>query len=377
MTQAIHDRPTGLSPDMLSKLDKAYLEYERLNKLVRTVDDRIVKSIKRQKSYCCLVGGPSQVGKSSLIKKVMVPYPRQADARQVAWNSKTSASCDFIPVLAITMPWKPTVETLVQEMLITIGDPNPEQGARPAREARLKRYLQACGTRAMIIDETQRAVDRDGKLEKVGIGFFLQDLYDRLGVVLLLFGLGRSRYLMAQDSQVNNRFSDNRRLEPFRWGDPAIASGKLPDRSKFMSIAKTLCQAVGIESSTAFDLDSEHDLFRLYYASRGAIGYLKKLLHQAFDIVVENGGPIDMPVLADAWTRAFANTQDFEQMSNPFVETFDRSLPPPLPDDDKLVHLSREAARNLGSAALSRTPSKRKVGKALRQAKITDGLTLS
>lgn len=242
------------------------------------------------------------------------------------------------------MPPQPTVKSLGREMLRLLGDAEWYRGDEFMVGDRVDRYLEGCGTAAILIDDAQRAVDRTGVVVSEKLVDWLKERHERHGVSLVLLGLGRLRYLFEVDAQIERRWDAELRLEPYKWG--LNDDSDLSDRADFIGVLVSFSEL----SPLPFELDvRDQDVaFRFYYATRGLTGYLAKLLQMAMRIArrgEENCVSADL--LERAFERAFR--RELHNMSNPFSSGFELRLPPALGDDRILI------AEMRGRSALGKT----------------------
>ncbi|MFH5926905.1 hypothetical protein [Roseomonas xinghualingensis] len=107
--------------------------------------------------------------------------------------------------------------------------------------------------------------------------------------------------------------------------------------------------------------------FRFFYASRGVMGYLVKLLRTALKLAISNPKAhpvIDRPLLERAFTKAFSTSR--YGLENPFKEEFKwrvpngkpgglPNLPPPLADDRAPLASVRRRSTKKDRARAART----------------------
>jgi len=318
---------------------------------IATLDDvlRRVRRCKRRKGSqrSILVAGHSGVGKSTLIAKVEAEFPRVEDGRRLTLRDGSVAVCDDIPVVCIECPNNPLESTLVVRLLEAIGDPRPKKRNTEEGKTALKGFLKVCGTLAVVVDEAHRPTDRQGTVLQGGIATFFQELHDE-GCAVILVGLGRAEALMEGDTQVERRWDDPFRLDGYTWGDLAVAvfgnegDSRLGSRVDFMTMLKAVLDAVELEWDAEIDVAFEEDAFLFFYASRGLMGYLKKLVH-AVVLLAEDAEAtvITKPMLAKAFGKVFRRETKGKVLQNPFLPNFVVALPPDPPSDNFKVFPTR------------------------------------
>lgn len=303
------------------KFERVHAPIKALIELGRAVDE----------AQCIHLSGPPGVGKTTLRRQLAQEFPPITDGREVRPPMGPTAIADYIPLLQFEMPPKVTVKSLCMRMLQTYGDIHWSRGDEFMLTERLSKYIDACGTRAIFADEAQRAVDSRGVVVGEHIVDWFKYLHGRHGIPLIFSGLARLRHLFQQDQQIERRWDAELRLEPYFW---KTRDGKdhLRDQEVFIAILSAFSEY----SPLPFDLDVQEDdvAFRFYYASRGVIGTLKKLLKKS--MLIARAEPkrfttINFPLLTAAFDEAFR--RELHGMENPFERNFRPVLPPPLPDD--------------------------------------------
>ncbi|PSJ51432.1 TniB family NTP-binding protein [Pseudaminobacter soli (ex Li et al. 2025)] len=354
----------------LAEFDSIFIEHSSHERTLSEIEAAIKVHGQLIEAPCLQITGVPGIGKSTLCKKVETKYPRVKDGRSFTLSAGVIAKCDHLPVLLVEMPDTPTRIRLMREMLMRIGDPKWASRSNDRLKPALYLYIPALGIHTVVIDDTQRAVDRNGVVMKQEIAFFLQDLHDELGVVIILVGLGRMKFFVEQDLQITRRWDAEIRIEPYKWegGDEDESS-----RADFIGILMIFLNKLPLHLSCVLDIntyrerDPEKFLYtckRFYYASAGVIGLLKKLFLRTIMIAEQRNLKVaKMELIYDAYEKAFGKENPAAGQVNPFGPNWKGALPPRLPDDTLLIN----------------PPSKRsKQGttKAARHAELTHALTV-
>ncbi|WP_372397768.1 AAA family ATPase [Azospirillum sp. HJ39] len=280
---------------------------------------------------CLQVSGPPGVGKSTLRKKLAQEYQAVPDGRLIDEPPHPVMTADRIPLLQFVMPPAPTVKSVGMEMLRTFGDPAWHRGDKYSFGKRVDRLVAACGTVGILIDEAQRAVDRNGVVVTEELADWFKSRHDENNVSLIFLGLGRLSYLFEQDGQHERRCDAELRMPAYRWrtGD---GMDDLEDQAQFIGTLLAFQKLSPIPFD--FDVTEDRIALRFYYASRGVIGALKKLLKMCMRIIAQNPAVprhITLELLEEAFDRAFR--KEAHRMINPFSSTYAGQLPPPIEDD--------------------------------------------
>lgn len=286
---------------------------------------------------CVPVVGPSGVGKSTLFELLRARYPRVPDARKITRPDGTEYICDYVPLVCVEVSEKISVKDTAGEILRQLGDPRWNKDGRADRSNRIDLFLRSCETRAVLFDESQRVVDRTGVITSQEWVDWLKARHSKGRAAYVLFGLRRLVDLFSQDSQIDRRWLSELEMKPYRWGQDKDVD--LSSRDNF----KGLLIAIVKKSPVPFagDLNCENDNVAMifFYASRGAIGELMKLLETAMTILTrrvrfDSKTPllVDKELLHSAYEKAFRRRVQAEGL-NPFSSKWHNQLPPPIPDD--------------------------------------------
>ena len=287
---------------------------------------------------CLHIGGPSGVGKSTLLRKLQTDYPRIQDGIKITHPLLGQLVLDHAPVVFIRMPTAPTMISVGQRILEALGYPMGFRGGKASVEGRVDMLLKRCGTRALIIDEAQRLADRGGVVRSFDVVDWLRDRAADTGVVLVLVGLGRMVEVIAQDEQFERRYDAGLRMQAYPW--VKVPRDEVPDDSHFHSILLTFKELVPWLFGPDIDVDHTDDevawraVLRFHYASRGLIGHLMHLLKHCAQIASRKTDAelrVDLSVVHEAFERGF----DYRRkgMVNPFTPDWDPVEPPAVLDD--------------------------------------------
>jgi archaellum biogenesis ATPase FlaH len=285
---------------------------------------------------CMQICGTSGIGKSTVRKKLKAKYKVERNARRITLVSGTEAIADYVPMVAIQMPTKPKVISVGKALLRVLGDPQWYKGTAEEIEYRLHLYVLACGTKAILLDDTQRLLDRNGVLTAQEVVDFFKTLYDQTGVIIILLGLPRMKYLVEEDTQFERLWDNIIEMNPYDWGqDDADDDGAEPEsRLQFLGVLVAFVAECPVPFSDEVDVTNRDIAKRFYYSSRGVTGRLKKFLAMVMRLVMQSRkNCIDFEVLREAFDLAFRKDKAREKLINPWGSEWKGQLPPPLQED--------------------------------------------
>lgn len=345
-----------------------YIEHPRFLATLRKIQE-VVDTLYDvdEEPFCEHIGGPSGVGKSTLIRKLKDSYPHVREAASVEHPLLGRLLVDEIPVLFVKMPTQPTVISLGQAMLKSLGDPNSWRGGRGSVETRVDLLLDRCKVRAIVIDEAQRLADRNGTVTAFDVIDWLRDRACENNVILVLVGLGRMIELIIQDQQFARRYNNEIRLEPYIWQLNDGTDVK-QDQEDFHGILLSVKKLSPVGIADDIDVDAKDDdiailaVRRFHYASQGLLGNLFHLLKHAAHLVSkqEQANPtISLATLHAAFERGFNYKR--KGMTNPFVPEWVPTNPPPPGDDREAINPNRRMRKS------TRRTRKERVIRALRK----------
>lgn len=333
------------------KLGAIFIDHPHYSPVYREVRMSVALAGADEEVPCVQLTGPPGVGKSTLKRKLVADFPRRKSARTIRLPRQPPARCDHVPIVRISMPEKPTVKALVRAGLKEIGDPTWSSGNELSiLNDRFDRFVGACGTMAILIDDAHRAVDAGGVVESAHIAEWLTARHSANPVVMILGGLGRTKHLFDKDLQLARRWDEELRLEPYRWLQDDGQPHK--DQGSFIAILQQFRDLSPVQFDSALDVETDDVAYRFIYASRGLIGLVKKILKRAVMILAaddDTDGVITLPLLEAAYHQAIRG--ELRQPHNAFAETFTPNLkePPPALDDDHLLLPSPERRRRAKS----------------------------
>jgi len=287
-----------------------------------------------------LVLGHTRSGKSTLLKKVVQEAGEVKRDAVVLTDLRYSsrAVADYIPIVQFKMPTEPTVKSVAREILKALGDPIWWRASDAANlKGRAEYLLETCRPRALWIDEAHHAVDRAGTYVAEELADWLKLLLDNTRVPQILSGLHRLQYLFDHNEQLRGRYNNTIELGAYVCFHET-AKGIVADETElldFLGILAAFVNETPLENR--LDLNDESLARRFYCATCGLIGFVKKILRSAVEIVAIQKRPprLDLILLEAAYQRAVLKKFKGSTAVNPFGRSYQGELPQTLATDSE------------------------------------------
>lgn len=156
------------------------------------------------KPRAVLVHGPSGVGKSFIIKKLMEAH-----------KAKDSLELTTVPIVFVETPAENTMNGLLQSLLKALGDPAPKTGLVTNKKHRLSVLLAKLKTKLIVIDEAQDLIPKSGADAKSQNIKLLKNMINDTGIPFILMGTSNLLEILATDTQIKTRVKDIVKLSYF------------------------------------------------------------------------------------------------------------------------------------------------------------------
>ncbi len=330
--------------DLWSAMDRVFIEHPAFAAVQARIERLLTRHGTANALPCIPFVGPTGIGKTTIFRKLRDKYPAQRNARRLLLEDGAILIADHVPVLFVRMHPKPNAIALLRRMLKALGAPHAEKGKRESLEERLGLYLEACGTKLVVLDEGQRLVDKTGAITAQDVVDSIKDIHEVVGVSFVILALPRIRSLIAEDAQINRRW-DEHSIKPYAWGNLKDEEGP-KSRANFIGLLVAFQRECRLPFAEEIDVLDDAVALRFYYACAGVIGRLKDLLKGAMDIASDDGAAIssvDFDLLSRAFRQVFQKEMRENRFQDPFSRTWTPCLPPALPDDD--ITLARKKTR--------------------------------
>ncbi|AWM85502.1 TniB family NTP-binding protein [Microvirga sp. 17 mud 1-3] len=334
-------------PNPWAQLQTVFVAHPMFDDIMEEIEDVLALHGSADEVPCLQITGETGIGKTTLFKKLRARYPVVPDGLRTSLPSGLEQVVDYVPLLSFEMPSQPRVIPVARAMLKALGDPLWKKGRREDLEDRVDLYLKACGTVGILIDEAQRAVDRNGVLSAGDLIDWIKTRHSVSGVSFIMLGLPRMRVLVEEDEQFDRRWDNELTMDPYDWGADEVDEPE--SRAYFIGLLVAFRDASPIPFAPEVDVLDDRVAKRFFYVCRGVIGRLKKLLLMAMRVAMRRSEPghIDLALLEKAFDKAFRKDKAFEKLINPFGPEWNGQLPPKPRDDRSPIRRPRSKANQV------------------------------
>lgn len=266
---------------------------------------------KRRQPECLALLGESGAGKSFLIDFVKSKNP----------SSETDEGM-VIPLVCASVPSKPTIKNLAEEILSKL---DPEDPHRRYTEGQITRRIEVlldqCDTDVIVLEEFQHFYDRTTERVWEYAADWLKRLIDvkkeKNGTnrLLIVSGLKQSIDVILQNPQLIRRFKAPLFLPCFSWRDPRQRGEFAACYNGFADVLKRYFSMPDAKTNDMY--------FRCYCATGGLIGHLKALLQEVVEYASKNRKKVlGLKDFDAAFDRYLFVNSDTKVTYRPFSESF-------------------------------------------------------
>lgn len=254
---AIH-RPGSLHHFSLRKELISFPAFER------TVEEIALLHYRWRQSGVCeglLVYGQHGSGKSTAISHYLKQFPR-----------KRVSGVTRIPVLLALTPETPSVVSLSDVLLSSLGDPIATRGTAATKLKRIVHFFKECGVEMLILDEFHHFFDTHRVQEGRRVSDWLKNLMNLTGICVVLVGLPRSIAALNSNPQLRRRFRSPLHHREFGFVEEGA-------QKEFRALLNALDQCLPVKFSPS--LAEPSTARQMYYATHGLIDYVVKIIDDA------------------------------------------------------------------------------------------------
>lgn len=267
--------------DCIERIDRLVVIHPRFRKALDRIEGCLFENVNLATPRGLLIVGPSGSGKSTLRNQVIAMQGRIA----VTEREK--------PIVCVSVPSIPTIKSLANTVLCSMGDPLWHKGTAPQLTHRAVTLLRGLATRLVLLDEMQHLADSSGYRGISRVADWIKEVMDQATANFVLLGLPRAEEVLKVNEQLRRRFAAKVELSRFDIDDP----------DDFLDFRHLLAAFEGTMQFKADPRLSDSEMAeRIYYASDGLPGYLKELLIGALrQASNEDIGTIGLSHLATAF----------------------------------------------------------------------------
>ncbi|MDF0499978.1 TniB family NTP-binding protein [Burkholderia cenocepacia] len=197
------------------------------------------------------------------------------------------------PILIVETPPSPTLKSLAQAILVAFGDPLAGLGNADVKRLRALSLIRQCQVQMLIVDELQHFLDHGSRNSPQSVADWLKSFVEDAQIPCLLMGLPRSTEILALNEQLRRRFSARLELLPFSVEHEQ-------EELEFRTVLNALDEMLPCQRRSG--LAEPDTARRIYMATNGLIGYVRRLTTGAFELMLSSGQTsIDRSLLQHAF----------------------------------------------------------------------------
>jgi hypothetical protein len=272
-------------------------------------------------AHAILISGPSGVGKSEALL-VLANHVNAATFKARGIEPGGSVVDEdgmtmrtVIPVAYYNVPERADLKDFYAGFLESLGDENPV-GSTSTLRLRVQKAIKDAGTELIIIDELQHLFDTENMRIKRNVANAIKRMLDVVKVPIAICGMDDARKIFGPTRETKRRTDWCINVKAYDIKQPK-------DRSAFFEFLESYDEAlVGSGCFTrSSNLSDKLRGSRIYFASRGCVGHVARLIKAAGTLAIEAGSHL----ILDAHFRAACDLiflQDPKEIDvNPFELT--------------------------------------------------------
>ncbi|WP_343742426.1 TniB family NTP-binding protein [Herbaspirillum huttiense] len=245
--------------------------------------------------------GEAGTGKTWLAEYFASLYPAEVRAHG---SSK--------PVLLVPTPSSPTLKGLGEAILLALGDPLSHKGNAFEKRERALGLFKKSAVELVFFDEFHHFLDHAKHDSLIAVTDWLKRFIDDARIPCVLMGLPRCEAILQANEQLRRRFSSRLEL-------PIFSIDSEQGEIEFRTILNEIDKALPTQTLSGLaDVDIAR---RLHFASNGLLGYLRKLITYAVELMlIENHRTLTSSMLEQAFREVI--WREGMRELNPFNAAF-------------------------------------------------------
>lgn len=277
-------------------IDRTPIRHRAYKRCEQSIASMHLRSVEEGIGGCGLLVGPSGVGKTLLQKSYQAECELGRD------------DPDSMPIIRAVIPSKPTVKSVVTEMLHAANHPcYAAKESESLKTIRLMELLRDLGTEVVFLDEMTNVPDQAAVNVEHELTDWLKNFIDEFGRLVVLVGLDRIANLLRRNNQLRRRISGKLVMTP-------LSRGTAENWTEFRDIMRELHSRTPIQ---AIRFDEQILARRFYFASAGLMDYLVRMVNFAATLASLNDESINVSFLAEAFVQVV--WPDCPSGLNPFL----------------------------------------------------------
>lgn len=178
----------------LIKRDR-WIDYPRATVIMNRLN-RMLATPKRERMPCMVLHGPSNIGKTLVIRKFQRDHPDSFDAVN---------GIDQRTVVAMQMPPTPEQRRFYSALLFELGAPHSDSAGVPTLERLTRDLLRRIAPRILIVDEIHHLLAGSYREQRASLNL-LKYLANDLHLCIVLVGTADAPLALQSDAQMSSRF---------------------------------------------------------------------------------------------------------------------------------------------------------------------------
>lgn len=243
--------------------DPFWIEYERAGKILAFLDD-LLHLPKKHRMPGCILLGPSNNGKTSLLDEFISRYPGSV--------REDGTGVDF-PIVKINVPANVDESRLYNRILQVLNAPYKE-GEKPDRKQyQILQIFSRLNVRMLVIDESSDFLQGTPHKQRTAL-VAVKDISNALKIPIVLSSIPKGLNVINSDPQLSSRF------EPMEL--PAWTNEK-----EFRFLLNAFERSLPLKNPSF--LYSEDLAAKIHRMTDGIIGDVARLLGKAARLAIDNG----------------------------------------------------------------------------------------